>query len=184
MSWFDFFRQIFSGTGADDTGEGAAIRAGGKIATKTITLNANNTTANVNVFQITGDVKVLALYGRVKTATTLTNLTKAYFNVWDGTVQRDLTLNTGSTMSGFGVGAFFAKLRSSNVAMVVQNNSFGIFVEDTSNKLQFQQFFLIQKAATNTYVRFTYTTTDAPINAELEVCIEFADNNTGTIIPA
>lgn len=87
-------------------------------------------------------------------------------------------------MSGFGVGAFFAKLLRSTVVMSVQNNSFGIFVEDTSNKKQFQEFFVIQKAATATYIRFTYTTTDAPINAELEIFCEFVDEDNGTIIPA
>lgn len=184
MSWFDFLRAPFTGRGRDNTGEGAVIRSGGKIVSKTITLSANNTKASVNVFELSGTCRVLALYGRVKTVTTLTNLTAAYFNIWDGTAQRDLTLNTGAVMSGFGVGAFFAKLLRSTVVMSVQNNSFGIFVEDTSNKKQFQEFFVIQKAATATYIRFTYTTTDAPINAELEIFCEFVDEDNGTIIPA
>lgn len=184
MSYFDFFRQIFSGKGSDNTGEGATIRKGGKIVSKTITLSANNTSAAVNVFEFTGTVKVLAIYGRVKTVTTLNNLTNAYFNVWDGTVERALTFATGATMSGFGVGAFFAKLLKTTSGMTVQNNSFGIFVEETSSKQQFQEFFLIQKAATSTYVRFSYTTTDAPINAELEIFIEYVDNDYSSVIPA
>lgn len=184
MSYFDFFRQIFSGKGSDNTGEGAAIRSGGKIISKVITLSANNTTATENVFEFTGTVRVLGIYGRVKSAGTLTNLTNAYLNVWDGTVQRDITFNTGATMSGFGIGAFFAKFFRSSAALTTQNNSFGIFLEDLTAKTSLHQFFIIQKAATATYVRFTYTTTDAPINAELEIFIEYQDNDYSSVIPA
>lgn len=183
MSWYNWLKELFSGNGGDNTTEGSVIRTGGKIASKTITLNANNTTANVNVFQFTGTVKVLSLHGRIKTATTLTNLTAAYFNVWDGTAQRDITLNTGVAMSGFGVGAFFAKLFRATIALTAQDNNAANYVEDGGSKNLYQQFMIVQKIATASYIRFTYTTTDAPINAELEIFIEYVDDDYSSVTP-
>jgi hypothetical protein len=182
MSWFNFLKEIFSGTGNDDTGEGALIRCGGKHISKEITLNANNTTASVNIFQVTGNVRVLAIHGHVKTKTTLTNLTNAYLAVYDGTLERALTKVTGVSMSGFNVDAYFAKTLDSSQAMSVSNNAIGAFLEPSTDKNAFQEFIVIQKTGTNTYIRFTYTTTDAPINATLEVHIVFTDGDTGTIV--
>jgi len=184
MSWFNFLKEVFTGGGSDNTGEGALIRSGGKHLQKEITLNANNTTANVNVFQVTGNVRVMAIHGHIKTKTTLTNLTNAYFAIWDGSVERALTKVTGATMSGYNVDAYFAKTQDATVSMSTANNSVGNFIEPSTDKDTFQEFIAIQKTGTNTYIRFTYTTTDAPINATLEIHIEFSDSDTGTITTA
>lgn len=183
MSWeYNWLKNLFTGNGNDNTPEGAIIRTGGKHLTKEITLNANATTANVNVFQITGNVKVLAIHGHVKTKTTLTNLTNAYFAIWDGTVERALTKTTGASMSGFNVNGYFAKTKDVSVALTTANNAAGNYVEPSSDKNTFQPFIAIQKTGTDTFIRFTYTTTDAPINATLEIHIEFSDSDTGTIV--
>jgi hypothetical protein len=182
MSYYNFLKEQFTGTGSDNTPEGAIIRTGGKHVIKEITLSANNTTANVNVFQVTGNVKVLALHGHIKTKTTLTNLTNAYFAIWDGTAERPITKTTGASMSNYNVNAFFAKTQDVSVALTTANNSSGNFVEPSADKNTFQPFIAIQKTGTDTFIRFTYTTTDAPINATLEIHIEFSDIDTGTIV--
>lgn len=187
MSWFNFLKELFSdsdATGNSNTPEGAIIRTGGKHITKTITLSANATTESINLFQITGNVKVLGIHGHITAKTTLANLTNAYLAVWDGTVERAITKTTGATLSGYNVGAFFAKTQDASVVMANSNNSVGSFIETTTDKNALQQFFVVQKTATNTYIRFTYTTTDAPINAQFEFHIEYTDSDTGTIVAA
>lgn len=182
MSHIQELKRTFTGTGSDDTPEGAIIRAGCKHATKTITLSANGTSASVNVFQLTGTCEVTGLHGIVLTATTLTNCTSVYFDLWDGTLSVPITKTTGTAFSGFGVGSFFVKSADVLSSLsTLQNNQARILEAATGVKVN-ADLYVIQKISTNTYIRFNYTTTDAPINATVKVGITFADIDSGTIV--
>lgn len=176
----DYLKDTFTGDGSEDTPEGAIIRAGGKHATKTITLNANNTSAAVNVFQITGAVNVSSLHGSVTLATTLTNCTDVYFDLWDGTTSVPLTKSTTAALSGAGVGSFFIKTDVAATALTTLLNSQCRISEVAGNKVS-QSFDAVQKLSTDTFIRFRYTTTDAPINAQLKVDCEWADIDSGSL---
>lgn len=181
MSNINWLRRVFKGTGSDNTSEGAIIRVGGKHATKTITLSANNTSSNVNVFQLTGTAKIVSLHGEILTAATLTNCTSVYFDLWDGTTSVPITKTTGAAMSGFGVGSFFIKDADVASALsTLQNNQARIKEAATGNRVN-TEFLATQKISTNTYIRFNYTTTDAPINATVKVDCTWADIDSGTI---
>lgn len=181
MSYINFIKQLFTGDGSDNTPEGAIIRSGGKHTTNFITLNANNTSANVNVFQLTGTVNILALHGEIVTATTLTNCTSVYFDLWDGTNSTAITKTTGASLSGYAAGGFMIKDSDSATALsTVQNNQARVKEAGTGARL-FNEFLCTQKASTNTYIRFNYTTTDAPINATIQVGIVYVDLDNGTV---
>lgn len=181
MSHINWNRKILADTGSSDTVEGAAIRSGGKHTSKTITLSANNTSASVNVFQLTGTVEVKGLHGEITLATTLTNCTSVYFDLWDGTTSVPITKTTGAAFSGFGVGSFFIKDADAAIALsTIQNDQCRIKEAATGTRV-FANFLITQKISTNTYVRFNYTTTDAPINAQVSVDIVWADIDNGTI---
>ena len=182
MSHINWLKRIFTGNGSDNTAEGAIIRSGGKHATKTITLSANNTSASVNVFQLTGATQILSLHGEVMDATTFTNCTSCYFDLWDGTNSVVLTKTTGCTMSGAGVGSFFLKDADATVALTFLNNSQVRVSEPVTNAKSFSPFVVVQKLSTNTYLRFNYITTNAPINAQLKVDVSWADIDSGTFI--
>lgn len=182
MTYINWNRRDLLDTGSSNSVEGAVIRAGGKHTTKTITLSANNTSASVNVFQLTGSVLVKGIHGEVILVTTLTNLTNAYFDLWDGTNSVPLTKITGASMSGFGVGSFFLKDADvSSSLSTIQNDQCRIKEGATGNKA-LQEFIATQKISTNTYIRFNYTTTDAPINAELKIDVKWADIDNGVIV--
>lgn len=181
MSYINFLRHTFVGDASDNTPEGSLIRTGGKHASKTITLNANNTTASVNVFQVTGVVEVLQLHAEIKTATTLTNCTSIYFNLYDGTNTVAITKSTGAAISGYNAGGFIIRDSDSSVALSTINNDQCRIKEAPTGTKVHTPFLTIQKTATNTYIRFTYTTTDAPINATLEVHCVWADIDNGTL---
>jgi len=182
MAYINWFKRIFTGTGSDDTAEGAIIRSGGKHVTKTITLNANNTSASVNVFQLTGTCEITDIHGTIVTATTLTNCTSVYFDLWDGTNSVPITKTTGAAFSGFGAGSFFIKSADVATALsTLQNDQCRIIEAATGVKVN-ADLFAVQKTATNTYIRFNYTTTDAPINATVKVDLTFADVDSGTIV--
>lgn len=184
MAYLDFLKRIFTGTGSDNTPEGAIIRAGGKHVTKTITLNANNTTASVNVFQLTGSTKIMLLHGEILTKTTLTNCTKVYFDLWDGTNSVHITKITGADMSGYNVGAFFIKDADVLTALTILNNDQARIKEAATGNRINTEFIAVQKTSTNTYIRFNYTTTDAPINATVKIDCHWSDIDSGIIIQA
>jgi len=182
MAYINFLKRIFTGSGSDNTPEGAIIRTGGKHVSKTITLNANNTTASVNVFQLTGTTKIILIHGEILTKTTLTNCTKVHFDLWDGTTSVPITKIVGADMSGYNVGAFFIKDADVASALTILNNDQARIKEaSTGNRIN-TEFVAVQKTATNTYLRFTYTTTDAPINATVKIDCHWVDIDNGIII--
>lgn len=181
MSHISWLKRIFSGNGSDNTAEGALIRAGGKHTTKTITLNANNTSASVNVFQVTGTLVVLNIHGELMTKTTLTNCTSVYFDLWDGTTSVPITKTTGASMSGYNVGAFLIKDSDVASALTILNNNQCRINEAAVGAKENAPFTTVAKTATNTYIRFNYTTTDAPANATVKVDCEWKDIDSGVL---
>jgi len=73
----------------DDGIDHAMYHAGGISTTNEITLSASNTTASVNIFQITGSVKIMSIYGVVTDAAT--NLTAGFLELYDGGNHPDIT---------------------------------------------------------------------------------------------
>jgi hypothetical protein len=140
----------------------------GQLVEKTITLDADATTASENIFQLTGAVEIVSLHGFIVDATTLVNLTAASFDLWDGTIADQITKNDG-VLSGLAVGTKFLKNAAKTVTMAVLDNATCVVEEGASLAKVYAPFEIIQKTGVNTYVRFTYTTTDSPIDAQLEI---------------
>ena len=147
-------------------------RAAGHVISTDITLDENNGSANVNCFQVVGSVEVYRIYGTVKTATTFANCTAAYFDLYDSSNPFVITKNDG-VLSGLGVGAFFTKEAIKTVTMTVIDNVAGSVTEPTTEKKQFTPFIVTQKTGADTFIRFNYTTSDAPIDAVLTIYVEY-----------
>src|ERR1017187_7034430 len=80
------------------------------------TLSANNTTAHVPIFSLTGDIDLIDLYG-VVTTTLGANQTAAGFRLNDQTAQVDITLSTGTTISAAPAGSIMARTALAATAM-------------------------------------------------------------------
>lgn len=156
-------------------------REGGLIASKVITLSANNTTASVNAFQLTGQVLLKRIYGVITTKTTLANLTAASFDLYDSTAVVQITA-AGGALSGMAIGTFFGKIGLLAANFAVANNAAGAVSEPAAVGEYFSECVLNQKTAANTYVRFTYTTTDAPIAATLTLYAEYVPIGASTLV--
>lgn len=157
-------------------------RACGDIESKVATLSVNNGTQSINLFQITGTVQILKIYGFITAKTTLTNLTGAHLDVYDGTIDTDITkASPGATLSGMAVGTYFAKTGLASVDLAVSNNATTIVAEATGNKL-FSESEITQKLSTNTFIRFHYASTDTPINAQLTLYCEWRGMDGGTLV--
>lgn len=141
------------------------------------TINANNTTANVQLFLIDGSVYITKLYGVVTTALG-SNHTGAYFRLNDQTAQIDLTLSTGgSTLSSFVEGSVVAKTGSAALVATVKNASAGALIDSGLTG-----FCFIAKNGANTYIEYTYSTTNTPTSGQIDFFVEWEPlSSSGTI---
>lgn len=142
------------------------------------TLSANNATANVNLFKLNGSVIVKKIYGVLTAKTTLTNMTAVSFDMNDATATVQLTKNDG-VMSTAVVGAVIAKTTVATVTAGINLAATGTIAEIVSQAEPFSPFIATQKNGANTHIRFTYTTTNAPIAATMKFFVEYEGINGG-----
>lgn len=134
---------------------------------------------NQNVFQITGSVLVLRQWALITEVTTLTNMTDVYADLWDGTNSVKLTKTPGAVLSNAPVGTYFTKDKASTETYSVALSDQCRMIETTNKEAS--PFVVTQKNATNTYIRFNYTTTDSPLSFKMHVYFEYYPLNGGTI---
>jgi len=154
-------------------------RSTGHKASKVITLGADETTASENIFQVTGTVQIIKLYAIITDASTLVNCTGAFFELDAGGAQTEITNNDG-VLSGMAVGTFMVKNGLATETMAVANNATAVLTEQALDKRVYQSCVITQMLSTATYIRFTYTTTDSPIDAQITVYCEFLPVSDGT----
>lgn len=143
------------------------------VATTTKTLSANNTTANVSIFRITGSIEG-RIYGLV-TTTIGVNHTGAYFRLNDQSAQTDITLSTvGVTLSGFLAGAIIAKTALAATLATIKNSNVGQFYESATAGIPLlSSFFITKKNGANTDIEYHYATTDAPTTGAIQFFLEW-----------
>jgi len=159
-------------------------RIGGHVLSNDITISANNTSANIDCFQITGSIEILRIYGAIKTITTLANCTAAYFDLFTAGDAADVITKNNGVLSGMAVGTFFTKEAVKTETMTVINNATISVTEPATNKKTFTPFIVTQKTGADTFIRFNYTTSDAPANAVFTVYVEYREppNEGGSIV--
>lgn len=136
--------------------------------------NSKNLTANnaagtaVPIFHVTGTVMVLSLWGTVTTALGANN-TAAYWRLNDQTTQSNITLNTGTALSGAGVGSIIVKNGLAAAALALLNNSQERVSEPTTLETSyFSPFVAVQKVGgVTTDIEFVYSTTDTPTSGTI-----------------
>lgn len=138
----------------------------GWTASKEITLAGNAGPESVNIFQITGSCEIVSIYAAISEVTTLANLTAGHLELWDGSAAVDITLNDG-VLSGMGVGTILSKNGLVTDTIGISDNSVGAVMEASTPAKAYVPFFVTQKTGVATYIRWTYTTTDAPIAAKM-----------------
>ena len=140
------------------------VQTFGFVVTKDITTSANNTTAAVPLFTVTGSVRVIGLYGIV-TTTLGSNQTAAYLRLNDQTAQVNISLNTGTTVSSMGVGSILTRKSVATVAITADNSTAAKVVDPVAATAAnvFMPFVVVQKVGgVLTQIEWVYSTTNAP----------------------
>lgn len=144
------------------------IQVGGVVSRSSKTLSANNTTANIPIFGITGTVNIVDLYG-VVTADLGANNTAAYWRLNDQSAQVNITLNTGTTISAVKAGSVIVKKGLATAALVLLDNAAGRVSEPTTLETAFfSPFVATKKTGATTNIEFVYSTTDTPTSGVIQ----------------
>src|ERR1700734_3419110 len=132
------------------------------------TLTGNNTTVAIPIFHVTGSVQVIGLWGVVTTALGANN-TAAYWRLNDQTAQVNITLNTGTTLSGAAIGGTIVKKGLAAAALTFLDSAAGRISEPTTLETPyFSPFVAVQKTGgIQTDIEFVYTTTDTPTSGTI-----------------
>jgi hypothetical protein len=130
-----------------------------------LTFSANNTTASVTAFTLTGAVMVYQLWLEV-TTNIGANHTDGYFDSYDGAAAIDVTLGgaaAGITLSALKVGTVAVRddVKTAQIALLDNAND---IVSDAATKGTdpWTAFKWVDKTGAATTMRWTYTTNDAP----------------------
>lgn len=153
---------------------------------KTIALDANNTTKAHRLFTVTGSVLVKKLYGVVTTALG-SNLTAAHWRTNDQTATVPISLATGTTISSASAGSVLTRLSIASVAFVFDNASAAKVRDPVAATAPdvFMPFAVVQKTGSiQTDIEFVYTTTNTPTSGEIMFVAEFEPLTPGSDLRA
>lgn len=147
------------------------------------TMSANNTTANVPIFGITGTVRFLKLFA-VVTTTLGANHTSPLFRTNDQTAQIALC-TAGSALSAALPGATVGKTGLAATALNVQTANTGKLIEPSlTETVVFSEFVVVQKNGVTTNIEYQYATTDAPTSGVIQFFVEYQLLSAGAAVAA
>lgn len=153
-----------------------------KIQRETVskTLSANNTTASVGLFRVTGSVYIHRLYGVVTTVLGSNN-TAAHWRMEDGTNTPAISVATGTTLSSAPVGSVISRTGLVATALTL-NDASQVRVLDAASAGNdgMSPFIITQKAATNSDIVFRYTTTNTPTSGVIQFFVEWEPLTAGS----
>lgn len=150
------------------------IVSNGLVSVTNSTLSANNTTASNIIFNLTGSIKVLELYGVVTTVLG-SNITAAHYRLNDQTAQPAISLATGTTLSSAAVGSIIMRKALAATALTFINSAAATITESSAVNLLFESPFILQQktGGVQTDIEFRYTTTNAPTTGVIQFYLKW-----------
>jgi hypothetical protein len=145
-------------------------------------LVANIGEENLSLFTVTGSVDCI-LWGVVTTvlADTGAGLTLAFFNLWDGSSEVEITDNAGATITNLPAGSIIAKTDVATAVATLIDSTNGAITEDATY-LDFRKLFNITaKVGATTTVRFSYTAAGQASGA-IQFFIEYLPRSQGASV--
>ncbi len=142
-------------------------RKGSYSLEKEVTLTGNNETTSDSIVKVIGCVQIVSIFGIVTDATVLNNLTNGYLTIDDGSVQTNISKAVGVSLGGMPLGTVIAKTGNASATLSRADSSNATIIEPNTDKKEFSPFIAIQKTGEDTFIKFTYTTNDSPIDAKI-----------------
>lgn len=149
------------------------ITTDGLTTSKTLSINATNTTSVNPIFTLTGSVEIRGIWG-VITTDLGSNHTAAYWRLNDQTAQAAITLATGTTLSSKKAGSVIVKKGLVSAALVLLDNAAGVVSEPTAlEEVYYSPFVCVKKTAAVTQIEYVYTTNQSPTTGEIQFFVRW-----------
>lgn len=158
-------------------------RGSGYIAYKELTIAGTGAEVNSNLFQVTGFVELTSLIGIFTNVTEVVTLTGFYWDLYDGTNSVEITDNGGVTLSGASLGSAVMRNAVATGAAVFANASQCRILEGATGPKIAVGLDLLQKVATNTYIR-SRVTTGAATNCKIMFYVSWICRHAGSNVVA
>jgi surface antigen len=164
----DFNGQELTGI-AGPTSSTSAVSLGyleslmGTTVTKSITLSANNTTATVDLFTVTGVGIIITKLVGVVTTQIGSNHTGSQLVAYDGSTTVDVSSTGASPLSGAQVGALVAGVSTSSPIAIVDRAN--VSASDSTPDVPYITLFTA--ASGTTKIQYKYTTTNTPTSGAI-----------------
>jgi len=140
-----------------------------RIVCNTTTLAANNTTASVDIFELTGSVYVTRLWGIVTTVIS-TNIDAVHLRLDDGSTQVTMTGVAGVDISAFEAGSLLTKELIATGLLIISQADQPRLSEPNSTAAMpgFTDSCYVANPAATTDIEVRFSTTDAPSSGAIE----------------
>lgn len=154
--------------------------AGGISIYKDVTLTGNGASTE-NLFTVTDQVRVMAIYFVVITSTNCTTFSNVKFQTDDGGAQDDIT--AVNDISGCVAGDLAYRKAASGTALAYVDSATSGIDEAANNKVNFE-FQMVQKTGdVASYIRLSYTG-DGSTNIAIRAIIRYQPLNNGASVDA
>jgi len=159
------------------------IVSDGLVSITSSTLSASNTTASNIIFNLTGSIQVLALYGVVTTVLS-SNITAAHYRLNDQTAQPVISAAAGTTLSSAAVGSVIMRKALAATALTFIDSAAARITESSAVNLGFSSpFVLTQKTGgIQTDIEFRYTTTNTPATGVIQFILKWLPISTDAAV--
>lgn len=178
-SYINWIEKVLDGNEPNNSIAEMQARTAGFHITKTVSLSGTGSNT-VNALQLTGTVRVLNQWAIITEADTLTNLTNMYATLYDGTNTVNLTAD-GMSLSGASVGSFFTKDQVAAQTYSLNLADEARLLETQEDRFSGRPFLITQKNGADTFIQINFTTTDNPVDVDLEIHFEYLPMDGGTL---
>ena len=153
----------------------------------TKTLAQGSEPISVNLFSFTGPFRLLRLYGVCTEATDTSDCDDAYFNIYDGTNNVDLSDDqsaSGITLTNMTVGSVFGINAAATVdAFYTKSDQCRYLAASSIGPELWQSGLIVAKNAVTNYVRFTYDSAAAS-GIDIDIAYHIFYTNVDATVPS
>lgn len=160
-------------------------RGAGRLVTKLVTLTADGDPVAVNLFTVTGHIKLFSLFAVFEGVTNVDDIEEVRFDVYDGTVAAVLTLAGGVVCDGVTANSILMKVDDASNALTLMDADQVRIYESSKNDIV-QPTSVNAKNGVTTYLRLLYKNADESLNCQVRVYAEYralCGHTTGLLVP-
>lgn len=156
-------------------------RLAGELQYVDVDINGTSGAASIDLFNVTGNIELLGIWGEFTDATEVTSITVASFDFDDGANTVPITAAAGTDLSGATVHSTIVRQGTQATALAFNKADQVRNSESAVAGLALGSSFLTSKGATTCQIRLTLTT-DANTDATVRVYVAWVCRHAGSTV--